>query len=325
MPFLLQRNLARRPVTREIKEYFRLLPHKHLIFLFFKVGPHNRLHMMLAPSRFRPPPGERLDSADRAVPFAFNRRFMLSGAPINAAMPRRQTGECMTVALIVAAGRGHRLGGPMPKQYRALDGVPIIRRTIEALRRHQSIRAVKVVINPADLTLYEAATTGLELSAPINGGSSRQESVRNGLEGIASLRPEMVLIHDAVRPFVEPNVIGAVIDALGRVPGAVVGVPLTDTLKRCDDGLVAGTIDRANLWRAQTPQGFRYAAIVEAHRQVCRGDTATQEFTDDCAVAEKAGLAIEMVPGSEDNFKITTESDLARAEALLRQRAEMPA
>lgn len=227
----------------------------------------------------------------------------------------------MTVALIVAAGRGHRLGGPIPKQYRLLDGVPIIRRTIATLRRHRAVRAVQVVINPADLALYETATAGLDLAPPVSGGSTRQISVRNGLEAIGPLQPETVIIHDAVRPFVEPQVIGAVIDALGRVPGAVVGVPLTDTLKRCDGGLISATIDRTNLWRAQTPQGFRYAAILNAHREVSGAGPVAQEFTDDCAVAEQAGLAIEMVPGSEDNFKITTEADLLRAEALLRQRA----
>lgn len=227
----------------------------------------------------------------------------------------------MTVALIVAAGRGHRLGGPIPKQYRLLDGVPIIRRTIEALRRHPEVQDVQVVINPADHALYDEATAGLELAPPASGGSTRQISVRNGLEAIGALRPETVIIHDAVRPFVDPEVIGAVIDALGRAPGAVAGVPVTDTLKRCEAGRVAATVDRTDLWRAQTPQGFRYAAIIEAHRKVAAADFAMQEFTDDCAVAEAAGLAVEMVPGSEDNFKITTEADLRRAETLLRERA----
>lgn len=227
----------------------------------------------------------------------------------------------MTVALIVAAGRGQRLGGPVPKQYRLLAGLPIIRHTVNAMRRHPAITGIQVVINPADRALYDEATAGLGLPSPVSGGSSRQESVRNGLEGLAAFSPETVLIHDAVRPFVAPGVIGAVIAALGHVPGAVVGVPLTDTLKRCDGALVTGTIERANLWRAQTPQGFRYAAILEAHRRVFRDHPAAQGFTDDCAVAEQLGLAIEMVPGSEDNFKITTESDLLRAEALLRQPA----
>ncbi len=226
----------------------------------------------------------------------------------------------MTVALIVAAGRGHRLGGPIPKQYRLLDGVPILRRTAEALRRHASMRAVFVVINPADRALYDEAMSGLGLPEPVAGGASRQESVRNGLEAIVSVAPERVLIHDGVRPFVAPDVIGAVIGALDRVPGAVVGVPVTDTLKRCNGAIVTGTVDRADLWRAQTPQGFRYDAILGAHR-LAQTAHRGRDFTDDCAVAELAGLAIEMVPGSEENFKITTEADLLRAEALLRERA----
>lgn len=226
----------------------------------------------------------------------------------------------MTVALIVAAGRGHRFGGPIPKQYREIEGVPIIRHTVEALRRHAAIVAVQVVIAPSDRDLYNAATDGLDLPDPVIGGASRQESVRNGLERIARFAPDKVLIHDGVRPFIEVAVIGAVIDALDRVPGAVVGIPLTDTLKRCNGMIVSGTVDRTGLWRAQTPQGFRYAAILDAHRRVHR-ELPAQDFTDDCAVAEQAGLTIEMVPGSEENFKITTESDLSRAEFLLRERA----
>lgn len=263
--------------------------------------------------------GRHTGSASTGAAFAFRAAFMLSDAPKVAAPPRR-TGDSMTVALIVAAGRGHRLGGPIPKQYRKLDGVPIIRRTVEALRRHSAIRAVQVVIAASDRDLYDAATDGLAMPEPVIGGASRQESVRNGLEGITRFAPATVLIHDGVRPFIEPAVIGAVIEALDRVPGAVVGVPLTDTLKRCEGMIVTGTIDRTGLWRAQTPQGFRHAAILEAHRRVQR-EMPAREFTDDCAVAEETGLAVAMVPGSEDNFKITTESDLVRAEALLRERA----
>ncbi|HQT72752.1 MAG: 2-C-methyl-D-erythritol 4-phosphate cytidylyltransferase [Acidiphilium sp. 37-67-22] len=225
----------------------------------------------------------------------------------------------MTVALIVAAGRGHRLGGPIPKQYRLLEGVPILRRTAEALRRHAAVRAVRVVINPVDRGLYDEAMGGLGLAEPVTGGASRQESVRNGLESIAALAPETVLIHDGVRPFVDTSTIGAVLDALARVPGAVVGVPVTDTLKRCRGAVVTGTVDRADLWRAQTPQGFRYEAILGAHRRAHAAHPG-RDFTDDCAVAELAGLTVEMVPGSEENFKITTEADLLRAEAMLRER-----
>lgn len=223
----------------------------------------------------------------------------------------------MNVGLIVAAGRGHRLGGPIPKQYRELAGKPILRHTIELYLAHPEISAVQVLIHPSDQALYDAATAGLVLRPALFGGAMRQETVRLGLEGIADLTPANVLIHDAVRPFVSAATISAVLAALARSPGAIAGVPLADTLKRCADGYVTGTVDRQNLYRAQTPQGFRYADILGAHRAAA-GVTGV-ELTDDAMVAEHAGLAVEMVMGSEDNFKITTEHDLQRAEMFLAQ------
>lgn len=225
----------------------------------------------------------------------------------------------MTVALIVAAGRGHRLGGPIPKQYRLLDEIPIIRHTVSAFRRHPAISFVQVVIHPSDRELYERATEGLQLPPPLIGGNSRQESVRLGLEGIADLDPGSVIIHDAVRPFVEQETVTAVISALERVPGAVAGVPLADTLKRCEHDRVTATVERTHLWRAQTPQGFRYADILAAHRRVYHDNPLAQDLTDDSAVAEQVGLPIEMVLGTDDNFKITTEADLQRAEIILQR------
>ena len=272
----------------------------------------------------------------------------------------------MNIGLIVAAGRGYRLGGPIPKQYLLLAGQPILRHTILALLGHPDIHAVQVVIHPDDQSLYATATEGLRdcfksrsggrlgaifcapvltylsklrsgarkshpydsperlLKQSLNlrpvlfGGATRQESVRLGLEGLADLGPANVLIHDAVRPFVAPETISAVLAALARSPCAIAGVALADTLKRCADGKVTGTVDRANLYRAQTPQGFRYADILKAHRQVLLENTAGLELTDDSMVAEHVGLAIEMVPGSEQNFKITTGQDLQRAEFLLK-------
>jgi 2-C-methyl-D-erythritol 4-phosphate cytidylyltransferase len=225
----------------------------------------------------------------------------------------------MTVALIVAAGRGHRLGGPIPKQYRILDGIPIIRHTVSAFRRHPGIEAIQVVINALDHELYAEATQGLDLPPPLIGGSARQESVRLGLEGITGRTPDKVIIHDAVRPFVAQEMISAVIAALDRVAGAIAGVQVSDTLKRCKDHRILSTVERADLWRAQTPQGFRYRDILAAHRQVY---PLEQEFTDDSMVAEQAGLPIEMIPGTDDNFKITTEADLIRAEIMLRRSRE---
>ena len=224
----------------------------------------------------------------------------------------------MNLALIVAAGRGQRFGGDIPKQYRELDGLAVLRRTAAALLRHPQIGAVQALIHPSDQALYAAAMAGLGVRPPLLGGRSRQESVRFGLEGVADLRPEKVLIHDAVRPFVEQATVSAVLEALDRGPAAIAAVPVQDTLKRGAGNKVAGTVDRTGLWRAQTPQGFRFPEILAAHRRACQDGAAEVELTDDAMIAERYGIEIELVAGTDDNFKITTEADLARAEAMLR-------
>jgi 2-C-methyl-D-erythritol 4-phosphate cytidylyltransferase/2-C-methyl-D-erythritol 2,4-cyclodiphosphate synthase len=212
------------------------------------------------------------------------------------------------VALVVAAGRGRRFGGDLPKQYLDLAGRPVLRHTLAAFAANPQIDAVRVVIHPDDRQLYDLAAAGLGLLEPVHGGATRQDSVRLGLESLGSLAPDCVLIHDGARPFIDAGTIGRVIAALDTHPGAVPAIAVADTLKRGADGLVATTVDRSQLWRAQTPQGFRYSELVEAHRAVIG-----EELTDDAAVAERAGLAVALVAGAEDNVKITTLADLDRA------------
>ncbi len=219
------------------------------------------------------------------------------------------------IALVVAAGRGTRFGGDQPKQYAALAGEPVLRRTLGAFAGHPHIDGVRAVIHPADLSLYERAAEGLALLDPVPGGVSRQASVRLGLESLAEIQPEKVLIHDGARPFVSDALIDRVIEALETSPGAIAAVPVTDTLKREAEGRIAGTLDRAALWRAQTPQGFRYSDILAAHRRAV--DELGDALTDDAAVAEHAGLEVALVEGSDDNVKLTTPRDLARAELRL--------
>ncbi|HUL10321.1 MAG TPA: bifunctional 2-C-methyl-D-erythritol 4-phosphate cytidylyltransferase/2-C-methyl-D-erythritol 2,4-cyclodiphosphate synthase [Candidatus Acidoferrum sp.] len=216
------------------------------------------------------------------------------------------------IALIVAAGSGTRLGGDVPKQYLPLAGRAVLRHSVETFLRHPAISGVRVVISAEHRALYDSAVAGLAILPPVPGGASRQDSVRNGLKSLADLRPDRVLIHDAARPFLTGDIIDRTLAALDEAPGAVVAVPVTDTLKRGHDGRVAGTVDRSALWRAQTPQGFRYADIVAAHRQA-KGSA----MTDDAAVAEAAGLPVKLVMGADDNFKITTAEDLRRAERML--------
>ncbi|HZB93577.1 MAG TPA: bifunctional 2-C-methyl-D-erythritol 4-phosphate cytidylyltransferase/2-C-methyl-D-erythritol 2,4-cyclodiphosphate synthase [Stellaceae bacterium] len=216
------------------------------------------------------------------------------------------------IALVVAAGRGTRLGGPLPKQYLPLAGRPLLRHSLETLACHPGIDAVRVVYNPDDDAAYAAAARGLDLLAPVAGGAARQESVRLGLESLASRPPDKVLIHDAARPFLDHGMIDRVLAALDEAPGAIPALPLKDTVKRGLEGRITETLERSSLWRAQTPQGFHYAAILAAHRAA-----AGSELSDDAAVAERAGLAVRLVQGSEANFKVTTTEDLEQAERML--------
>jgi len=199
----------------------------------------------------------------------------------------------------------------VPKQYLPLAGRPVLRHCLETFLGHSGVGRARVVIDPAHRRLYEAAVAGLDLPPPVAGGATRQDSVRLGLESLAESRPDRVLIHDAARPFVTAAMVDRALAALDSGPAAVVAVPVSDTLKRGAGDLVAGTVDRSGLWRAQTPQAFRYADILAAHRAA--GQT---KFTDDAAVAEAAGLAVTLVMGGEDNFKITTNEDLQRAQRL---------
>ena len=213
------------------------------------------------------------------------------------------------VALVVAAGRGRRFGGDVPKQYLDLAGRPVLRHSLAAYATNPQVDAIRTVIHPDDRQLFDAAAAGLGVLDPVDGGNSRQDSVRLGLESIAGLSPDIVLIHDGARPFIDAGTIGRVIAALERHSGVIPAVPVADTLKREGaGGLIDGTVDRAGLWRAQTPQGFRFPEILAAHRAV-----VGEELTDDAAVLERAGMAVALVMGDESNVKITTSSDLERA------------
>ena len=220
-----------------------------------------------------------------------------------------------TVALVVGAGEGQRFGSELPKQYHLLAGMAVMRRSLLAFMDHPEVTAVQAVIHPNHHDLYDQAVRGLALPVPVDGGATRQGSVFNGLESLASRAaeaPSTVLIHDAARPLVDHGVISRVLAALETSPGAVPALAVADTLKRGDDQFVETTVDRQGLWRAQTPQGFRYQEILDAHRQA-----SGEELTDDAAVAERAGLAVAIVEGSEDNVKVTRPGDMIRAERFL--------
>jgi 2-C-methyl-D-erythritol 4-phosphate cytidylyltransferase/2-C-methyl-D-erythritol 2,4-cyclodiphosphate synthase len=215
-------------------------------------------------------------------------------------------------AVIVAAGTGERFGGSLPKQYRPLAGSSVLRRSVEAFRATGRFDHIVVVIRDEHRPIYETATAGLGLPEPVIGGATRQDSVRAALEWLAPRAPDLVLVHDAARPLVDRATIDRVLDALNEAEAAIAAVPVVDTIKRAESGIAAGTVDRSGLWQAQTPQGFHFPALLVAHRAA-----AGEALTDDAAVAERQGIAVRLVEGHVDNFKITTEADLTRAERLL--------
>lgn len=235
----------------------------------------------------------------------------------------------IAAALIVAAGRGARasrehnpLGSNAPKQYALLAGKPVLAHAIAAFDACPAVGSITVVIHPDDRDHYESAVRGASarLTPPVLGGATRQESVRLGLSALAKTQPGAVLIHDAARPLVTPDIIGRVLAALEMHAGAIAAEPLADTLKREDDRRMIGeTVARKGLWKAQTPQGFRFGPILAAHAGAA--EAGLPEFTDDAAIAEWAGLDVALVPGSARNFKITTPEDMAMADDLLRSAA----
>lgn len=220
--------------------------------------------------------------------------------------------------LVVAGGRGSRAGEGLPKQYRPLAGMTVLARTLQALHEGAPEAQLTVVIHPDDRELYAQSVTELSkaaraaLSEPALGGALRQESVRNGLEAIACVaQPEIVLIHDAARPFADPALIARAVEAARAHGAAVPGVPLNDTVKEIDAaGFVVATPDRARLRAVQTPQSFRFPLIVAAHRAAAAGG---REYTDDAMIAEASGHAVHVFHGDHRNFKLTTPEDFARA------------
>ena len=217
-------------------------------------------------------------------------------------------------AVVVAAGRGERAPGDVPKQYRPIAGEPMIRSTLRAFLSHPQIDSVQPVINPNDDKIYQRAIAGLrKLLSPVAGGATRQASVRAGLEALAGRAPALVLIHDAARPFVSAGLIDRAI-AAGRATGAAVpGVALADTVKTIDNrALVTQTLDRSQLRIVQTPQAFSFDPILEAHRRAAAAQRET--FTDDAALAEWAGQPVSVFEGEPGNVKVTTTDDFERAE-----------
>jgi 2-C-methyl-D-erythritol 4-phosphate cytidylyltransferase/2-C-methyl-D-erythritol 2,4-cyclodiphosphate synthase len=228
------------------------------------------------------------------------------------------TGKGEIAAVVVAAGRGERAGASAdgPKQYRSIGGVPVIRRTLDALAGSGAFGRIVVAIHPDDADLFGMAAGDIDPPViVVPGGATRQSSTLLALEALADDPPAFVMIHDGVRPFTDKALVGRIAEALEPGRGVLPALPVTDTLKRGAGGMVSETVARANLHAAQTPQAFPFPAILAAHRRAAaegRGD-----FTDDCAIAEWAGLPVQIVQGSPDNVKLTYAGDIAMADERL--------
>ena len=218
-----------------------------------------------------------------------------------------------TIALITTSGRGVRFGfDGIPKQYLPLAGVPMLRHSILAFLNHPQIDDVICVINKDDVALYEDAVIGLDLLNPVFGGETRQVSVRKGLEALKEYKPDKVLIHDGVRPFVSKRIITGILEKLDTHPAVIPAIAVEDTIKKYGDGKIEWTLERQDLWRAQTPQGFLFEDIANSHQAF-----KSLNFTDDAALNEYAGIPVAIIPGSQNNFKITTKEDYERAKRIV--------
>jgi 2-C-methyl-D-erythritol 4-phosphate cytidylyltransferase/2-C-methyl-D-erythritol 2,4-cyclodiphosphate synthase len=207
-------------------------------------------------------------------------------------------------AILVAAGSGSRFGADVAKQFLPLAGKLVIRHAAEALAAH-----VDLLQPVGDAAAIAASLAGLPHLTTVAGGATRQDSVRAGLEALAPHAPDLVLVHDAARPLIPPGTIPALLAALQLSAGAIPAAPVADTLKRVANGLITATVPRDGLYRAQTPQAFRFPTLLAAHRA-----GAGAAATDDAALLEAAGEPVAIVPGSDDNIKLTYAEDLPRLE-----------
>ncbi len=217
-----------------------------------------------------------------------------------------------TIAILVAAGKSERMQAELPKPYLQLGDASLLRHTVKAFLAHPEIDGVRVVIRREHHALYKKEVEGLTLFPCVIGGDTRQESVRLGLESIAHRKPERVLVHDIARPLVHPDLISRVLAALDTDQAVIPALPVVDTVKRVANGHVSETVSRDGLYAVQTPQGFHFDTLWEAHRAHIGAG-----LTDDAALLEKAGVPVALVEGDADNIKITTAKDMDRMTTLL--------
>jgi 2-C-methyl-D-erythritol 4-phosphate cytidylyltransferase / 2-C-methyl-D-erythritol 2,4-cyclodiphosphate synthase len=218
-------------------------------------------------------------------------------------------------AVVVAAGEGLRAGGELPKQFRRIAGETLLEHALSAFAEAPNVTFVQPVIRQIDLAFVRTLTSSMNVLEPVSGGATRQASVRAGLEALSSRTPDIVLVHDAARPFASADLIARAIEAAKKTGAAIPALPVTDTVKRIDaDGIIEATLDRNSIRLVQTPQAFAFPALLEAHRRALA--QGRDDFTDDAALAEWAGMTVSVFAGEPGNIKFTTPADFARAEAI---------
>lgn len=215
--------------------------------------------------------------------------------------------------LIPAAGTASRMGHDIPKPYRTINGVSILRHNIEKFKQIAGLKSIQVVINPEHQGLYDEAVNGLEIKAPVIGSATRKQSVYNGLQSLGANDNDIVLIHDAARPLVELEDIQKLLEIIQTSGAATLAASVSDTLQRDDE-----TVERDNLWAIQTPQAFKVSELLKAHEKFKNDES----FTDDAGLMRAMGHEVEIVSSSRINFKITTEDDFKMAEKLLGTKKE---
>lgn len=228
----------------------------------------------------------------------------------------------MNVAILPAAGSGSRFGGQIAKQFLEVAGAPILVHTMRRFDECEAIGAIIVALRLEEIEPFRAALADYGLRKPIRlvpGGAERSDSILNALEAAREFAPELVAVHDAVRPFVTPEQISAVLEKAGETGGAILALPATDTIKEVEDGRIERTIDRRRIWRAQTPQAFRFDLLLRANHEARAAGQPSAMTTDDSLLVERLGIAVAVVEGSARNIKITTPEDLVLAERLFEQ------
>jgi 2-C-methyl-D-erythritol 4-phosphate cytidylyltransferase len=226
----------------------------------------------------------------------------------------------MNIAIIPAAGSGVRFGGQIPKQFIEIAGAPIIVHTLRRFDECEEVGAIIVALRREEVERVERALSAHKIRKPVRlvaGGAERSDSILNALGVAKEFRPEIAAVHDAVRPFVTPERISAVIKKAREVGAAILAQPATDTIKEVEDGLIRRTLDRGRIWRAQTPQAFRYDLLMRANEEARAANLPAAMATDDSFLVERLGAPVAIVEGMANNIKITTPEDLILAEKLL--------